>query len=126
MDLLGIQKLDFSNSEGRVRGYKLFFTYKDVNVVGVATDSKFFGSDSPFYNLVSTFVPGMTFKFELNPKGRVMDVIPLLAPDGKEWVRTELESHDSVSKEAYDIAMAELEQLRREKSEREKELKDKK
>lgn len=76
-ELVGMRDVDFTGSDGKqVRGMHLFFTYKDANVQGLATD-KVFVSYERFQKL--SFVPELGGKCELryNKYGRVADIVPV-------------------------------------------------
>lgn len=44
MKVVGIRRIEISNKDGEVRGYKFYCTENDPNVAGVSVDS-FFASD---------------------------------------------------------------------------------
>lgn len=76
MELIGKKVVNFTNrSTGEsVFGVKLFFTYPDDCVKGVACDAKFFNGDSSMHYRASKLIVGSKFSFEYTPTGKVCGI----------------------------------------------------
>lgn len=76
MECIGIQNMNFKAQDGgQVNGCKIFFTYQDDHVEGMACDSVFV-SAAKLEKL--TFAPdlGQAFNVLYNKYGKVADIVP--------------------------------------------------
>lgn len=77
MICIGRRVMSFTDRETRrqINGVKLFFTYTDKDVIGLASDAKFFGSDSSLYMAAASIGVGDEFHFDFTPKGGISGVV---------------------------------------------------
>lgn len=75
MEVVGIQKVDFTNRSTKetVVGVKLYMTYRQEGVEGIACDSKFFAADSVFYRDACAASVGDSLMMSYSPKGKLID-----------------------------------------------------